>query len=105
MFRIAKKVAGRSDHKNFRHGVVVLRGGKIIATGTNRSFEHAEVNALKKLAPEKRRGARLISIRVTKTGKLAMAKPCAECELYLRQNGVKMVLWTDSESQVHREKL
>lgn len=105
MIRMAKKVAGRSDHRNFRHGVVVMRGGSIIATGANRSFEHAEVNALKKIAPENRRGCKIISIRVTKTGKLAMAKPCPECEQYLRENGVKVVMWTDADSRMHRERL
>lgn len=105
MVRTAKKVAGKSGHKNFWHGVVVMRGGNIIAAASNGNFEHAEVNALKKIAPEKRRGCKIISVRVTKTGKLAMAKPCPECEKYLRENGVKVVMWTDADSRMHRERL
>lgn len=105
MVRMAAKIALRSDHKNFRHGAIVMKGGAIIALGHNKATEHAEVNALKKLHPNQRRGCKIVSIRVTKTGKLAMAKPCPECEQYLRDNGVKTVIWTDSNSAIHKERL
>jgi hypothetical protein len=34
-----------------------------------------------------------------------MAKPCPDCERYLRENGVKVVMWTDADSRMHRERL
>ena len=105
MIRIATRLAMKSDHQHFRHGAIVLKGGSIVATGYNKATEHAEVNALKKLDPRKRKGATIISVRVTKGGKLAMAKPCPECEKYIKESGVKSVIWSDALAHLHEERI
>jgi deoxycytidylate deaminase len=105
MVRIAKKLACRSDHEHYRHGALVLKGGNIIARGYNKGVKHAEVAALEKLDPEARKGCTVISIRVTKGGKLAMAKPCCKCEAYMREHGVHAVEWSDEYENMHKERL
>lgn len=97
--RIAHKQASKSDH-NFRHGAVVMRGGKILATGYNHHGLHAEVVALQKLWPSERRGTKVISVRVGKSGRLTMGKPCPKCEAYMREYGVHTVVYSDNDSKL-----
>lgn len=95
--KLLKKVAIKSDHKNYKHAALVIKGGAVIARGYNHGSQHAEVNALNKLWPSKRRGTLLISIRILKSGGFAIAKPCKACEEFLRINGVKKVIWSDRD--------
>lgn len=105
MLRIATRMAKKSDHEHFRHGAVVLKNGRVLATGYNKGVEHAEVNALKKVPLDKRKGCTVISVRITKTGLLSMAKPCANCAWFLKESGIKSVVWTDNQSKVNKEKV
>ena len=105
MVRVAKKLAAKSDHEHFRHGALVIKAGNVIARGYNKGVKHAEVAALEKVDPDKRKGCTVISVRITKLGKLAMAKPCAKCEKFMREYGVAVVEWSDAFEQMHREKL
>lgn len=102
--RIASKIAKRSTHNYAFHGAVVLRGGAIVATGYNHGWNHAEINALRSLWPSKRRGTLLWSIKLTKTGRLANAKPCADCEKFARESGVKYVYYS-TPNGIERMKL
>jgi len=104
--RHARKLsATRSQHKYAFHSVIVQRGGATVATGYNHGEIHAEVNALGKLWPDHREGTKLWSIRVTPGGKLASAKPCNNCETYLRKYGVKLVIYSNAEGTLTRMKL
>lgn len=106
MFRtIAKREAKKSNHKQFLHSAIVVKGGSVVATGHNRGWCHAEVAALKKLWPSERKGCKIYSFRVTKTGKMAMAKPCKECQTFLRENGVKIVYYTNTKGDMEKMKL
>lgn len=90
----------RSSHTHFSHGAMVVRGGRFVSVGHNHGNIHAEVAALNKLWPNKRKGTKVWSIRTTKTGKLAMAKPCDECEKYLLDNGVSTVYYSTSSGEI-----
>lgn len=105
MVRVAKKLAFKSDHEHFKHSALVLKGGNIISSAYNKGVKHAEQFALDKLPPEQRKGCTVISIRVTKGGKLAMAKPCKKCEAYMRAHGVYAVEWSDEFEVMHKERL
>lgn len=103
---LIKKHAGKSWHWYYRHVAVVEKGGAVVAVGFNvRGGTHAEVHALKKLWPSKRRGCRVWSLKLSNTGRLTMAKPCPACEAYLREQGIKTVLYSDSEGQIQRLRL
>jgi cytidine deaminase len=77
----------------------------VVAVGYNRGRTHAEVQALSKLWPSKRAGVRLYSIRVTPGGRLAMARPCALCQAYMRDAGVKDVYYTTATGDLERMRL
>lgn len=103
--RVAHKLVHKARHQAHRHAAVVYRGGCVVSTGVNHDTIHAEVQALKKLWPDHRRGTTVVSIRMTRGGKLGLAKPCAECEAYMREAGVKTVLYSNAQGKMERMRL
>lgn len=103
--RLAMKLAYHARHKAHKHAVMVFRGGNIVAVGVNHDTIHAEVAALRTLWPCERRGTKVVSIRLTRGGKLGMAKPCPDCEAFLRKNGVKTVIYSNKNGQMERIRL
>ena len=104
-YRIAQLIAPKSEHRWAKHVALVVRGGAIVAVGYNHATTHAEASALNKLWPSERRDTRVWSMRLNRSGKFRMAKPCADCMRYLRSAGVKAVYWTNSEGDIESEKL
>jgi cytidine deaminase len=84
---------------------MVTRGGAVVAFGTNHDETHAEVAALNNLWPDQRPGTRVISIRLRRSGTLGMAKPCPECQEFMRNNGVKSVMYTNRDGDWETMKL
>ena len=105
MQKMARHLATKAKHKCYKHAAIVVRGGAIVATGVNHDELHAEVVALKKLWPSERRGTKVYSLRLRRSDTLGMAKPCAECEAFMRENGVKLVFYTDREGKWAKMKL
>ncbi len=102
---LAKKLCSKSGHHQHHHGVIVVVGGAIQSTGFNQSVIHAEVQALRKMWPSERKKAKVFSYRFGNNGKWTMAKPCANCEKYLRDNGVKVVYYTNFNGELEKMKL
>lgn len=92
--RLARRVAERSTHPHHRHASIVLRGGAVVATGYNHDDRHAEIVALSKLWPSKRKGTTVMNLRLTNAGTVGLAKPCGECLAFLLESGVESVKWT-----------
>lgn len=105
MLKLAMALTKKSKHRWAFHGVIVIKGGAIIAKGSNHDEIHAEVNALNKLWPSKRKHTTVWSIRITPGGKLRSAKPCEECEDYLRDNKVKTVYYSDVDGEIKMMRL
>lgn len=97
---VAMRVARRSTHREHRHAAVVERGGAYLAMEANRNHRHAEVAALRKLWPSERRGVRVWSLRWTRAGNLALAKPCAACQEAMRAAGVKAVYFSTATGEI-----
>ena len=95
--RLTNLARTKARHKAHKHAVMVTRGGAIVSFGTNHDEVHAEVAALKQLWPSERRGTKIVSIRLRRSGTLGMAKPCPECQEFMRQNGVKSVMYTNRQ--------
>lgn len=93
MIKTAFKFAQKSDHQQFKHAAIVLKGGAVLAFGFNHEKVHAEVNALKKLWPNKRKGTHVISLRFTKTG-MGNSAPCDKCQKFMKENGIEKVTYT-----------
>jgi deoxycytidylate deaminase len=96
----AIKLAQNSPHPRFWHAAIVLKGGAVLSSGYNHDGLHAEVVALSKLWPSKRRGVTVLSLRMGRDGKLSMARPCPKCEKFCLDNGVSKVYFTDRKGEI-----
>lgn len=99
----AVKVAATSEHPKWRHGCVIVRHNHA-STGVNklrsdpRNEEyvptfHAEETALRQ-AYNGGRGSICYIARVSKRGRLLLARPCDNCWRMLKDAGVKRVVYT-----------
>lgn len=102
---LAQKISKKSSHHQHHHAAFVVVGGKIQSIGYNIGDTHAEVKALQQLWPNKRHGVKVYSFRWRKNGTMGMAKPCIHCEKYMRDAGVKVVYYSDSNGQIQKMKL
>jgi deoxycytidylate deaminase len=91
-----KTHAKKALHKHYKHVAILMRGGAIMAIGYNHGECHAEKKAISQIWPDHRPGLTLLSFRLTTSGKLSMAKPCAECEKLLIENGIHRIQYSDS---------
>jgi pyrimidine deaminase RibD-like protein len=97
MYEKLFEISRKSPH-NFKHVAIVERAGKILAIGYNHDGIHAEESALKKLWPSERIGTRVVSLRFTKTGKLAAS--LAVVSKLLLESGVKKVTYSTPEGDL-----
>lgn len=104
-FSLAKKLCQQSGHHQHHHAVIVVVGGAIKSMGFNHSVKHAEVHALSKMWPSERCKAKVYSYRMGHQGRFAMAKPCTNCEKFLRDNGIKTVFFTNHAGELEKMKL
>lgn len=106
-FRMASKQAVDSPFVQHRVGAVVVKNGRVLATGMNhlrytkefkRSNVHAEEDAILKLLKARKlsslSGADIYVTRFTKGGKVGMAKPCCTCDALIRSVGIRNVYFT-----------
>ena len=104
-FNLAKKLCKQSGHHQHHHAVIVVVGGAIKAVGYNHSVKHAEVAALSKMWPSERKKAMVLSYRMGHRGQFAMAKPCSNCEKFLKSNGIRKVWFTNNDGVLEYMKL
>lgn len=100
MLKRALREAQKSPHHTFKHATLVFKGGALFATGYNHDERHSEVVALGKLWPGDARGATVVNVRIKKSGKVGMSKPCLACQKILLDRGVGKCYYTDYEGQM-----
>jgi deoxycytidylate deaminase len=104
---LAMKVAGLSEYP-FKHGAVIVMGGRVMALGVNKdrnayntlshkeaalqSTVHAEIDALSKVKNVK--GAVMYVARVNNKGEPMFSYPCLTCFMEMKRRGVKLVFST-----------
>jgi pyrimidine deaminase RibD-like protein len=91
---------------------MVVRGGRPIAIGNNKKGYrgcslHAEVDALRQLRYQKRRGrgCTVIVARFRADGSYGLAKPCANCIEFMKSEGVSDVAWTTARGTIEIQSL
>lgn len=89
---------GKIYQYRYRHIAAIINHNTIISIGFNTSREfysgcnyskHAEIDALYKLPPHRRKKKKnitLLVLRITNTGKLANSKPCSNCVRRIRNH-------------------
>lgn len=93
----------KSSYK-YRMGAVVIYKGNIVGKGCNivhsngiaSEGKHAEIGALINTKTRYRNGSTVYVCRLTKSGELALAKPCEACQIIMRKMGVKYVWYSTS---------
>lgn len=123
--RFAAKIAflNKTEGKNFSLGAVLVKGGSIISTGTNkkktdpiikllssrvycdthkfRTWMHAELDCINRIPYEVSKNTVLFVARITHDNKLANAKPCSICQREIKKAGIRKVHYTlDSNREV-----
>jgi len=103
MLRISSVVraAKKSNHHSHKHACIVFRGGSVVSVATNDERRHAEVRALTKMKDCK--NVTVLSVRVGKGGDLRNARPCRACMGFLRNLGVRNVLYSSQDGSIIRE--
>ena len=92
----AKAAKVGTDIRQYAIGVVAIRfDGSVVITRNAPARDHspslhAEARALKRAGM----GAKLFVARMSTTGKMALAKPCKECQKLIRSMRCKSVLYT-----------
>lgn len=81
-----------------KHGAVVIgNGGRILAKACNHygSGAHAEVRALKRVPHDcKDSVEEIVVVRVRKSQKFGMSKPCPECQAAIKEAGIAVVYYS-----------
>lgn len=100
MVKTAKRVAKKSRHKKSKHGAVLIKSGRVIASAQN-SNGHAEAVALSKIKDLPNRTI-MWSVRVMADGSLGMAKPCHACLSIMKELGVKTCYYSTATGNIHK---
>src|SRR5258706_4508635 len=113
---LAASMAGKSMGK-FKLGAVLARGKQVVSVGVNndrthprmsrfnpdRSYTptlHAEVDACMGVPDDALLGTDLYVVRITKTGRWAIAKPCEICRKFLHDAGIRRVFYSNREGEM-----
>lgn len=69
----------------------------IKGSGIRVAYAHAELQSLMRVPRQARRNVTLFVCRLTRDGRMTMAKPCGICQAYLLREGVdlRQVYYTD----------
>lgn len=122
LIELAARVAESSENKEYRHGAVLVKGGSVLNTASNKnaharfgkrfrrrdkgdSTYHAELGCILGLDRSVTRGADLYVVRVGRAGALRLSKPCHMCEAALRHVGVRRVYYSIDKNEIGCMKL
>lgn len=101
---LARKLSYKSEMK-FKHGSVIVKGGRIISFGfntnkthtkskTKRKTKHAETSAILDAGFTDFSGCDLYVYRESQYGTPAISKPCPGCEELIRQSNIRRVFFS-----------
>lgn len=85
------RVAKRSKREH-RHASIIFKNGTPRTFGFNGTEHHAEENAM--VRDKNYKGAVMVNIRLTKAGKIGMAKPCPGCLDLLKEKKFRKVIYS-----------
>jgi len=110
-FRLAEKIAYKSDHR-VKIGAVLVNKGQVLNVGYNKVgkthprydwFLHAELDACLGIHRHDLSGASLYLFRINRLGTIFNCRPCETCQSVLKELGVKSVCYTTGNTIYHPE--
>ena len=111
--KMAMEEAYKSEHKNFKHGAVLVDGKKIISKGYNRPIRengryasscksiHAEmdtINEARHIYGRDMKNCIIYVIRINCKGKLALSKPCMHCTRMINKYNIRQVVYSTNDT-------
>lgn len=122
--RIMKAALDRTDpdHDLLQiHFTFIINGNEFLSWGKNRNGvgnykklgykdfqgEHSEVNALRKVRPDKRHlleNATLVNIRIAKSG-IRISRPCPVCTALIKRSGISKVYYTNNDGSFSKMRI
>ena len=113
---IARKMALMSNSPDYRHGAILVKGGSILSTSSNKNrhirwgtrfrkrdcghaTQHAELGCILGIDRSVTSGSVIYVVRVNKKGVLRMSKPCEMCQSVLSHVGIKKVVYSADDGQ------
>lgn len=95
------KLASKSTHPKHRHVALIFHEGILLAWSNNSREFHAEARAIEiaKILRYKT-NLTLISIAITKGGKLKLGKPCIKCQQKISRAKIKNVYYSTKEQMI-----
>lgn len=104
--RAARRIALRSPHPKHRMAAIVLAGGRILASATNRGPHggHAEAVALRGYETGRFKGATIVVVRVLGEG-VGMSRPCLRCEQLIRRSRIANMVYTWWDGKIYMEEV
>lgn len=108
LMRLAIKVA-REGKGKFRHGALLVDGCRVIGVGINEMkthpklfylawpYLHAEMKVLFSEGLDNVKGMVVYVARVRRDGIVGNSRPCEKCMGFLREGGIKRVVYTTGE--------
>lgn len=114
--RVCIKHALKSPVYRYKHGSLVIKGGKVISIGVNKNKKgclghhcydvhkgwHSELDALHKLSPDNIRGSILYVGGISRSGNILNSKPCKYCQKYLQQFELKAIYYSTPSLEVEK---
>ena len=107
-FRLAEKIAYKSDHR-VKIGAVLVNKGQVLNVGYNKVgkthprydwFLHAELDACLGIHRHDLSGASLYLFRINRLGTVFNCRPCETCQSVLKELGVKSVCYTTGNMMI-----
>ncbi len=119
---LAGRSAQQSCYGNIQHGAVLVKGGSVLNVannkdnycsfgmrfrerGTGTATLHAELACILNLDRRITAGGTVYVVRVGKSGKYKMSKPCPMCEAALKYVGVNRVYYSTDDETLEMIKL
>lgn len=112
---LARKIAERSTFPEQKMGAVVIKAGRVIATGVNKAksgavksrfynknqAHHAELDCLNGIPDEILNGAvvYVAGLSPNRCNLVWSSKPCPSCQALLREHGIKAAIYHDSDGK------
>ena len=108
---LAKRNAWNSDSSTFKHGSVLMRGGRVINTSHNKNCycafgsrfrspdegdptQHAELGVILGIDRKMTTGSTIYVCRIDKKGDYQRSKPCEMCYTAMKYVGIKKIVWS-----------
>lgn len=113
-FDFCKRLSLKSNHHQHKLGACIVKKNKIIGFGYNVDKTHtksphkykrlhAEVASILGLPYEELRGSTIYVYRETKSGDLALARPCASCYEMIKLVGIKYICYSSIDGYKKEE--